>query len=85
MEQPITGNNQRVSVSIPGEWEPGGAFEFARVIIEDQGWLDDAIAGERYVFWITQGDEGELMIQRALRANICSRPFQEFYSVQRCP
>ncbi|MGK7889793.1 MAG: hypothetical protein AB4042_10695 [Leptolyngbyaceae cyanobacterium] len=83
--QPITGSEQQVSVSIPGEWEPGRAFEFARVIIEDKGWLDDAIAGERYVIWIVPGDSGEFKVQRALRANFCSRPPQEFYSIQDCP
>ena len=83
--QPITGQNQTVSVAIPGEWEPGQAFEFARIIIEDKGWLDDAIAGERYALWITPGNEGEFVISRALRSNICSRPFQEFYSIQNCP
>ena len=82
---PITGSDQTVAVSIPGEWEPGQTFEFARVIIEDRGWLDDAIAGERYALWITPGDEGEFVISRALRSNICSRPFQAFYSIQNCP
>ena len=83
--QPITGRDQTVSVSIPGEWEPGQAFEFARIIIEDKGWMDDATAGERYALWITPGNEGEFVISRALRSNICSRPFQEFYSIQNCP
>lgn len=83
--QPITGRDQTVSVSIPGEWEPGQSFEFARVIIEDKGWLDDATAGERYTLWITPGESGEFVISRALRSNICSRPFQEFYSIQNCP
>ncbi|MEB3229506.1 MAG: hypothetical protein VKJ64_00740 [Leptolyngbyaceae bacterium] len=83
--QPITGAEQRVSVSVPGEWEPGMTFEFARVIIDDKGWLDDAIAGERYVIWIVPGDSGEFKIQRALRANFCRRPLQEFYSSQNCP
>ncbi|NET10635.1 MAG: hypothetical protein F6K16_39270, partial [Symploca sp. SIO2B6] len=83
--QPITGRKQQVSVSIPGEWEPGLDFEFARVEITDHGWLSDAIAGERYVFWIVPGETGEFVIQRALRANLCQRPFQEFYSMQDCP
>lgn len=83
--QPITGRSQTVSVSIPEEWEAGQAFEFARIIIEDKGWMDDAIAGERYALWITPGEEGEFIISRALRSNICSRPFQEFYSIQNCP
>ena len=83
--QPITGPSQTVSVSLPDEWEPGQPFEFARIIIEDKGWVDDAIAGERYALWITPGTEGEFVISRALRSNICSRPFQEFYSIQNCP
>lgn len=82
---PITGRTQNVSVSIPDEWEPGQTFEFARIVIEDKGWLDDAIAGERYALWVVPGDEGEFIIERALRSNICSRPFQEFYSIQNCP
>ncbi|MEM9218814.1 MAG: hypothetical protein AAGD25_31300 [Cyanobacteria bacterium P01_F01_bin.150] len=82
---PVTGQNQTVSVFIPGEWEAGQSFDYARVIIEDKGWLDDAIEGERYAMWITPGAEGEFIISRALRANICSRPFQEFYSIQNCP
>lgn len=85
IEHPITGRNQSVTVLIPDEWEPGQAFEFARVIIEDKGWLDDATAGERYALWITPGNEGEFVISRALRSNICSRPFQQFYSIQNCP
>ena len=82
---PMTGANQQVSVFIPGEWEPGMEFDYARVVIEDKGWLDDAVAGERYVLWIVLGNEGEFRIQRALRANICRRPDQEFYSAQACP
>ena len=75
---------QNISVVIPGEWEPGYPLRhYARVTLERGGWLDDSIAGDRYVLWIVQGDGGELKVQRALYARLCYRPFY-MYSADRC-
>ena len=76
---------QHISVVIPGEWEPGTPLtSYARVTIENGGWLDDSVAGNRYILWIVQGEQGELKVQRALYANLCYRPF-DMYSAGLCP
>ena len=78
-------NQPRLNISlvIPGEWEPGIPFPYARVTLERGGWLDDSVGGDRYVLWIVQGTKGEFKVQRALYANLCYRP-SSMYSADPC-
>ena len=82
--KPENHRREKISVEIPGEWEPGSPLRsHARVTIARGGWLDDSVAGYRYVLWIVQGEKGELKVQRALYANLCYRPFY-IYSAEPC-
>jgi hypothetical protein len=83
---PPQGREQRVEVAVaPGEWEPGVPLRWARVSVEDRGWLDDSVQGVRLVAWLVPGPQGGLRVHRALRASECSRPGAWFYSVKPCP
>ena len=87
-QSPPQGREQRVVVSTgPGEWEPGLPLRRARVTIEDRGWLDDSVAGERWVIWIVADAGGKgLAVARGLRAWECRRsPESSFYSARPCP
>jgi hypothetical protein len=82
----FTGSRQRVDVQIePSEWESGRTLRWARVTIEDIGWLDDAQYGERYVIWLAPDKDGRLVVKRALWARLCSRAYWRFYSSELCP
>jgi hypothetical protein len=83
------GRDQRVEVTTsPGEWEPGSPLRWARVSIEDRGWMDDSVLGERTVVWIVPRERGGgLAVARGLRAWECARstPESHFYSARPCP
>lgn len=82
----LYGSRQSVNVQIePSEWEEGRPLRFARVTIEDKGWLDDSVYGERYVVWLTKNEAGRLEVRRALWAELCSRMYWKFYSADLCP
>jgi hypothetical protein len=83
----LNGTTQTVSVDIePYDWgEEGVSLESARITVENAGWLDDSLTGERYVLWLTTDSKGFLKAQRILWAGFCSRPHQEFYSAAPCP
>ena len=74
----------RVETS-PPEWEPGRALHWVRVTVEEGGWLDDAVAGQRTVLWLVPDADGELVVERALWARLCRRPLQRFYTSGMCP
>ncbi|UCF05208.1 MAG: hypothetical protein JSV33_15020 [bacterium] len=82
----LSGTRQSVSVKIdPSEWEKGRPLNWARVTIVDEGWLDDSVSGERYVIWLVPDTDGNLTVQRILRAALCHRPYWKFYSSEPCP
>ncbi len=83
---PLSGSSRNISVKIhPSEWEPGRPLLWARVTIEDEGWLDDSVYGERYVIWLVPSDDGGLEVGRAIRASLCARMHRRFYSADPCP
>jgi len=82
----LTGARRTVTaVYSPTEWEPGRPFNWIRVIVEDGGWLDDSVTGQRLALWFVPDEEGRLVVHRALRAQLCSRPCWRYYSADPCP
>ncbi len=82
------GRSQSVAVeTAPGGWEGGEGLEWARVAIEDRGYFDDSISGERWVVWLVPAPiGGGLEVARGLRAWECQRsPESWFYSARPCP
>jgi hypothetical protein len=69
----------------PGERDMDRPIERARVVVEDEGWADDSVFGQRHVLYFTRDDAGRLRVERALRAMLCLRPGQRFYSADPCP
>lgn len=83
---PVLGPRRSVIVEYsPTEWEPGRPFRHVRVALEDRGWLDDSVAGRRAVLWFVPDEQGRLTVARALRADLCRRPYWKYYSAKRCP
>jgi hypothetical protein len=80
------GSRQVVSAEAsPSEWEPGRPLNWVRVTLQEGGWLDDSVAGQRYVLWLTPDTEGMLTLRRALWAQECHRPYWRYYSASPCP
>lgn len=80
------GSRQVVSAEVsPSEWEPGRRLNWVRVTLEEGGWLDDSVSGQRYVVWLTPDTEGRLTLRRALWAHECRRPYWRYYSAAACP
>ena len=76
----LKGNTKNIEVSTPPETQ-----DTATITITESGYLDDAVAGERWRLWMTKKVDGSWIIKRALWAQLCSRPGHRFYSVERCP
>jgi hypothetical protein len=82
----LFGTRQSVSVKIaPSEWEKGRKLHWVRITIVDEGWLDDSVSGERYMIWLVPDADGNLTVQRILRAHLCRRPYWKYYSSEPCP
>jgi hypothetical protein len=80
------GSRQVVSAEVsPSEWEPGRPLNWVRVTLEEGGWLDDSVSGQRYVIWLTPDTEGRLTLRRALWAQLCWRFYWRYYSAAECP
>jgi hypothetical protein len=80
------GCRQVVSAEVsPSEWEPGRKLNWIRVTLEEGGWLDDSVSGQRYVVWLTPDTNGRLTLRRALWAQECGRPYWRYYSAAACP
>ncbi len=79
------GSRQIVSAEVsPSEWEPGRRLNWVRVTLEEDGWLDDSVSGQRYVIWLTLDTEGRLTLRRALWARECRRLYWRYYSAAAC-
>ena len=76
----LKGNTKSIEVRIPPEVK-----ETALITITELGYMDDAISGERWRLWMTKNADGAWTINRALWAQLCSRPGQRFYSARKCP
>jgi hypothetical protein len=76
----LKGNTKSIDVRTPPETQ-----DTATVTITESGYLDDAVAGERWRLWLTKKADGTWMINRALWAQLCDRPGRRFYSADRCP
>jgi len=82
----LFGPRRKVIVKIePNEWEPGRPMRWARVTIEDEGYLDDSEFGQRYVIWLVPGADGSLKVRRAVWARLCRRRHWQFYTAGLCP
>lgn len=78
------------SASVEAEFEPperdaGVPIRAARVVVEDRGWADDSVAGVRSVLHLVRDEAGKLVVERALRATLCARPYRRFWSATPCP
>jgi len=76
----LKGNTKVIEVRTPPETQVS-----ATVTITESGYLDDAIAGERWRLWLTKKADGTWIIDRVLWAQLCSRPGRRFYSAEKCP
>ena len=76
----VKGNTKIIEVRTPPE-----AQETATVTISESGYLDDAIAGERWRLWLTKKADGTWVINRVLWAHLCDRLGRRFYSAGECP
>lgn len=76
----LKGNTKIIDVRTPPEQR-----DSATITIAESGYLDDAINGERWRLWLVKGANGSWTIQRALWAQLCSRPGRKFYSAEKCP
>jgi hypothetical protein len=76
----LKGNTKNIEVSTPPE-----AQDTATITITESGYLDDAVAGERWRLWMTKKADGPWVINRVLWAQLCSRPSRTFYSAEICP
>jgi hypothetical protein len=76
----LKGNTKSIDVRTPPE-----THDTATATITESGYLDDAVAGERWRLWLTKKTDGTWMINRALWAQLCGRPGRGFYSADRCP
>jgi len=76
----LKGNTKVIEAQTPPETQ-----ETATITITESGYLDDAIAGERWRLWLTKKADETWIINRALWAQLCSRPGRRFYSAEKCP
>ncbi len=76
----LKGNTKIIEVRTPPETQ-----ETATITITESGYLDDAIAGERWRLWLTKKVDETWIINRVLWAQLCSRPGRKFYSAVKCP
>jgi hypothetical protein len=76
----LKGNTKNIEVSTPPEVQ-----DAATITITESGYLDDAVAGERWRLWMTKKADGPWVINRVLWAQLCSRPSRTFYSAEICP
>jgi hypothetical protein len=76
----LKGHTKTIEVRTPPEQR-----DAATITVSESGYLDDAISGERWRLWLKKGADGTWNIQRALWAQLCSRPGKSFYSAEKCP
>ena len=76
----LKGHTKIIEVRTPPEQR-----DTATITVSESGYLDDAISGERWRLWLKQGVNGAWTIQRALWAQLCTRPGRRFYSAEKCP
>jgi hypothetical protein len=76
----LTGHTKVIDVRTPPEQR-----DTATITVTESGYLDDAISGERWRLWLVKGVDSTWTIQRALWAQLCSRPGRRFYSAEKCP
>ena len=76
----LKGSTQIIEVRTPPETR-----ETATITVTESGYLDDAIGGERWRLLLTKKGDGSWRINRALWAQLCSRPGHRFYSAEKCP
>jgi len=76
----LKGNTKVIDVRTPPEER-----DTATITVTESGYPDDAINGERWRLWLVKGANGTWTIQRALWAQLCSRPGRRFYSAEKCP
>jgi hypothetical protein len=83
------GQGQKQSVEMeatPSGWEGLETLKWARVTIDDRGYHDDSVSGERWIVWLVPSPRGGLEVARGLRAWECQRsPESWFYSARACP
>jgi hypothetical protein len=76
----LKGHTKVIDVRTPPEER-----DSATITVTESGYQDDAIGGERWRLWLVKGAHGAWTIQRALWAQLCSRPGRRFYSAEKCP
>jgi hypothetical protein len=76
----LKGHTKVIDVRTPPEQR-----HTATITVTESGYPDDAVSGERWRLWLVKGPHGAWTIQRALWAQLCSRPGSRFYSAERCP
>jgi hypothetical protein len=76
----LKGNTKVIDVRTPPEER-----NTAKITVTESGYPDDAINGERWRLWLVKGANGTWTMQRALWAQLCSRPGRRFYSAEKCP
>ena len=74
-----------VTVDCPGERYEQPDQGVIVVTVTELGFLDDAIGGERRRTWLARNDDGLWTVQRALRAQLCRRLDQVYWSGGACP
>ncbi|MEJ5329322.1 MAG: hypothetical protein WHT07_04140 [Desulfobaccales bacterium] len=76
----MKGHTKVIEVRTPPEQR-----DSATITVTESGYPDDAVSGERWRLWLVKGAEGAWTIQRALWAQLCSRPGRRFYAAEPCP
>jgi hypothetical protein len=76
----LKGNTKVIDVRTPPEER-----DTATITVTESGYPDDAIGGARWRLWLVKGADGAWTMQRALWAQLCSRPGHRFYSAEKCP
>lgn len=76
----LRGHTKVIEVRTPPEQR-----DSATITVTESGYPDDAVSGERWRLWLVKGADGAWTIQRALWAQLCSRPGRRFYSAEPCP
>jgi len=76
----LKGNTKIIDVRTPPE-----EGHTATITVTESGYPDDAVSGARWRLWLVKGAHGTWTMQRALWAQLCSRPGHTFYSAEKCP
>lgn len=76
----IRGHTKIIELRTPPENQ-----DSATVTVTEAGYPDDAVAGARWRLWLAKDTQGIWTLQKALWAQLCSRPGQRFYSAGPCP